>query len=142
MLELTKELLNEMVKHSKEAYPDECCGIMLGKYHYEKVFRKEVLKVVKVENKNSSRAHDRYEIDPKDFSKIEEDANAEHLDIVGIYHSHPDHPDAPSQTDRDVAWPDFSYLIVSVQNGEEIAHRSWSFDGVDDPFSEEELVVK
>ena len=137
ILEIEKSALDEAIAHATEAYPSECCGVLLGKWG-------EVRRVTKAErtgNKNDERAHDRYEIDPADLNRIDKKARQEGLDILGIYHSHPDHPDRPSQFDRDRGQPDMSYIIVAVQGGTEVSVKSWIFEGMDDPFDEEELKV-
>ena len=137
ILEIEKSALDEAVAHAKETYPDECCGVMLGKWGEVR----RVTKVVGVANKNTGRAHDRYELDPDDLRRIDKEGRQEGLDVIGIYHSHPDHPDRPSQFDRDRGQPDMSYVIVAVQGGTEISVKSWIFEAVDDPFEEEELKV-
>ena len=70
-------------------------------------------------------AHDRYWIDPADLLRIQKQARDQGLEIIGIYHSHPDHPAVPSECDRRLAWPVYSYLIASVCQGQVVAVQSW-----------------
>jgi len=98
---------------------------------------REVLEVIQVENQNKERANDRFDISPKDYMKVEQYADSKGLQIVGIYHSHPDHPDRPSQTDLQFALEDLSYIIVSVQNGEPASYKSWCLEN--NKFVQEEV---
>ena len=83
-----------MVEHLKGVYPYEGCGLMLGKGD-------RITKVCSVENRRKERANDRYEMDGRDILRIEKEASSEGLDVVGFFHSHPDHPDRPSEFDRE-----------------------------------------
>ncbi|WP_297888672.1 M67 family metallopeptidase, partial [Sulfurihydrogenibium sp.] len=115
----------------------EVCGFILGKNDYQNNVR-EAVEVIQVENQNKERANDRFDISPKDYMRVEDYADKNNLQIVGIYHSHPDHPDRPSQTDLLYALEDMSYIIVSVQKGKAVSYRSWYLkDGI---FEEEEVL--
>ncbi len=135
MLKIKKEALEEIKKQAEKGYPYEICGFMIGNIDFNQNIR-ECLEVYQVENQNKERANDRFEIDPKDYMKVEDYADKKGLAIVGIYHSHPDHPDRPSQTDLMFAQPDMSYIIVSVENGKVKSWRSWELSG--NSFKEEE----
>jgi proteasome lid subunit RPN8/RPN11 len=124
MLKIKKQHIEEIKRQAKEGYPYEVCGFLIGKMDYSSNTR-EVLEVIQVENQNKERANDRFDISPKDYMKVEQYADSKGLQIVGIYHSHPDHPDRPSQTDLQFALEDLSYIIVSVQNGEPVSYKSW-----------------
>ncbi len=124
MLKISKTLVEEIKRQAKEGYPYEICGFLVGKMDYNTNTR-EVYEVIQVENQNKERANDRFDISPKDYMKVENYADSKGWQIVGIYHSHPDHPDRPSQTDLQFALPDLSYIIVSVQNGNPISYKSW-----------------
>ncbi len=137
MIRINEALYNEMLAHAVEIYPHECCGVLLGKGSSEK----EVVKVRAATNINEDRAADRYSIDPKELYDIDKEARGEGLDILGFYHSHPDHPSKPSETDREWGQACYSYIIISVMGGEVDSVRSWSFEDFDDPFSEEELLA-
>lgn len=138
MLSVKKEVYERMVAHAKEAYPHECCGLLLGSFSAQ---GKRVDDAKPVENTNKDRASDRYEINPGDILKIEKEAKKAGMSVVGFYHSHPDHPDRPSQFDRDRGWPEYSYLIIAVQKGIDITSRSWSFSEDNEPFKEEDFSI-
>jgi len=124
LLKIKKSLLEQIKKQSEEGYPYEICGFILGKIDYKNNVRQAV-EVIQVENQNKERANDRFEISPKDYMKVEDYADKNNLQIVGIYHSHPDHPDRPSQTDLLYALEDLSYIIVSVEKGKAVSYKSW-----------------
>ncbi len=136
MLSISSEAIEYILRDSKESYPHECCGVLLGRF---KEGTKEVLKARKATNTNTERAKDRYEIDPRELLEIEKEAKAAGVDVVGIYHSHPDHPARPSEFDRERGWPDYSYIIVSVEGGEKLVARSWSLNDIGGSFEEEEI---
>lgn len=141
MIYISSDLVNRMLEEAKSAYPHECCGLLVGN---NKGSRKEVCEVYPVENKNKERAQDRYEIDPKKFDEIDREATKKGLSIIGIYHSHPDHPAAPSAFDKECAyaWTEYSYIIISVRNREETEIKSWYFDQEKKTVEEEVLKVR
>ena len=109
--------------HAKETYPEECSGVMVGMDVGE---MKIVVDVWRAENtfEEDERGH-RFLIDPKEYIAFEKRAGERDMDILGVYHSHPDHPAEPSDYDREHAWPGWSYVIASVsENGIEDM-RSW-----------------
>lgn len=138
MIGIPEAIFEEMTAHVKGGYPDECCGALLGK---DDAGVKSVDEACALTNINKERSADRYEIDPLELLKVEKDASKKGLAVVGFYHSHPDHPDEPSEFDRDRAWPDYSYVIIAVENGEKIKTRSWTFFEMEAPFEEEELNI-
>ncbi len=138
MLKIKKEAVEKIKKQGEEGYPYEICGFMLGNIDYQNNIR-ECIEVYQVENQNKERANDRFEIDPKDYIKVEDYADEKGISIIGIYHSHPDHPDKPSQTDLMFAQPDMSYIIVSVEKGKVISWKSWELDK--DKFKQEEVEI-
>ena len=83
----------------------------------------------------------RYILDPKVLNIIDKVARASSLEIIGFYHSHPDHTDRPSKYDREHGQADYSYLIVSVMEGTDIAVRCWMFSEENEPFIEEKVVL-
>lgn len=141
MIYINQQLINRMLREAKTAYPYECCGLLVGNNNDT---GKVVHKIYPVENKNKARAEDRYEIDSKEFDKIDREATKKGLNIIGIYHSHPDHPAAPSAFDKECAsvWTGYSYIIISVKNGVEEELRSWCFDSGKQEVEEEELKIK
>ena len=138
MLRIKKELIDEIAKQGEKGYPYEICGFLLGNIDYVNNTR-EALEVFQVENQNKERANDRFEIAPQDYMKVENYADSKGLAIVGIYHTHPDHPDRPSQTDLMFAQPDMSYIIMSVNEGKAGNWRSWELK--DDHFEEESVQI-
>ena len=107
---------------ARAGYPLETCGLLLGLPRRDGC---EVRRVAQARNLNQERAHDRYELDPQDFLQIDESARAEGLEVVGVWHSHPDHPARPSETDRAAAWEGWSYVIVSVTSDGMTELRCW-----------------
>ncbi len=134
MLRIVRDAAEKVRENARASYPNECCGLLLGK---EGV----VLEAVKVKNINTERAQDRYEIDPREFLMVEKEAAKRGLAVIGIYHSHPDHPAEPSEFDRTRAWPEYFYLIVGVRGGRETEVRCWRLDDAD-VFVEEEIAEK
>ncbi|MGH8514067.1 MAG: M67 family metallopeptidase [Gammaproteobacteria bacterium] len=117
-------------------YPHETCGLLIGRQGDGAA---EVLDSLLAANLNQERPGDRYELDPKAMLAAERDARSRGLQIVGVWHSHPDHPAEPSETDRAAAWEDWSYLIVSVACNGINAIRSWRLGG--GQFYEEDIVL-
>jgi proteasome lid subunit RPN8/RPN11 len=104
------------------AYPEEGCGVLLGRDDGE---TREVVRAVTFDNQREDSRHNRYVISPEQFLGAELMARDEGLDVIGFYHSHPDHPARPSDFDREHAWPWYSYLIVSVMQGKAAETTSW-----------------
>ena len=138
MIEIPSSVLREIYDHTESSYPNECCGLMIGTIdgdsHFVRTFRK-------CGNLNTERARDRYEMDPMDMLRTQREFEKGPWDIVGIYHSHPDHPSRPSQTDTDRAWPGYSYVIISVQKGTVATANSWLLNEGEKKFYEEPLVA-
>lgn len=111
-----------MHEHLCRAYPEEGCGVLLGR---ERDGVREVERIVELENRREDSRHNRYVIPPEQFLRAEKEARAAGLDVVGFYHSHPDHPARPSAFDLEHAWPWYSYVIVSVEGGRVADMRSW-----------------
>lgn len=121
-ISLPYNLVVEMSRHFEDVYPHEGCGLLLGRKDGDRV---NIAAFSPVDNKNLDRARDRYEIDPQDYRKTEKEAGKRGLKIMGIVHSHPDHPAFPSSTDLEIAWEDLSYLIFSVIGGGVVVFKSW-----------------
>lgn len=133
-----------MRSHGEEGYPDEVCGLLVGEYE-EGTRVRRVLEVHRAGNRNRERAADRYDLDPADYIKIEEAARGRKLEVVGVYHSHPDHPSRPSETDRQRAeeiWQSaesWSYVILEVAQGRAASYHSWILR--DGRFEQEQIQV-
>ena len=135
MLSIDNDKLHFIKDQVKKSYPSECCGLLIGTDTLEK----KVVEVCPVQNKNAERTHNRYEIEGKEFVKIDKEASKKRLQIIGIYHSHPDHPAIPSAYDTEHAWVGYSYMIAAVEKGEPIDIRSWIFNEEKKQFEEEEI---
>lgn len=121
MVTFKPEARAEMIAIGEKGFPYEICGLMLGKTGDMRV----VTEVFECGNLNKLKPETRYDMDPKDYLKGEALARQKGLDVVGIFHSHPDHPDKASETDRQAAWPGFSYVIMSIQKGKFASMKSW-----------------
>lgn len=120
------ESLAEAIRgHGENAYPAECCGALAGRVTAEDL--KEVVRLEPAVNRRTDDPH-RYLIAPDDLRRLEERLKSEGLEIVGYYHSHPDHPAVPSAFDADHAWPWYSYVIVRVDRGRGADLASWVLD--------------
>jgi proteasome lid subunit RPN8/RPN11 len=120
--------------HGAEGYPDEICGIMLGA-------QAEVTDVRRARNIIVERSRDRYEIDPRDHIRIQREADSAGLDIVGYYHSHPDHPAQASRFDTERAWAGYVYVIVSIAKGKAVDANAFVAQQDGGPFRPEPLEV-
>ena len=143
-LVIASEIFRAIAKHAEEGYPQEICGILVGRQERARASRR-VLDAQAAENRTADRARDRYDLDPNDYLRVEEEADARGLEIVGIYHSHPDHPSRPSETDRDraaEAWgagESWSYLIIEIRRRKVVSWRSWVLR--EGAFEEEEVRI-
>ena len=138
MLKIKKEVIEEIKRQGEKGYPYEICGFLIGEIDFGNNIRTAV-EAFQVENQNKERANDRFEIAPQDYLKVENYADQKGLMIVGIYHTHPDHPDRPSETDLRFAQPDMSYIILSVKNGKAENWRSWEL--INGKFQEEQVEI-
>lgn len=109
-------------RHAAEAYPEECCGAMLGRAG---AGGKSVTRTLRIENARTDSARNRFLVTDRDYLRVEAQAAADGLDLIGFYHSHPDHPARPSRYDLEHAFPVFSYVIVSVAGGLPDRMTSW-----------------
>ena len=123
-LRLAGALADEIRRHGEAAYPAECCGALVGRADGA---AKEVVRLWPAINRRTDDPH-RYLIAPDDLRRLERDVRAAGQEIVGYYHSHPDHPARPSAFDTEHAWPWYSYLIVRVEGGRSADLASWVLD--------------
>ncbi len=138
MIYISQDKINEIQKYAESSYPHECCGLLIGKAGS----RKEVLKIYPVKNRNVERAVDRFDMDPYELNQADKDARKSGHDVIGIYHSHPDHPPRPSGFDAERAWAGYSYFIIAVKDGKKEALKSWVFDDSRKEFDEEEIRIE
>ena len=138
MIRLSEEHKREIERHGERDYPFECCGLLIGNFDGQS--GKTVAEVFPIENaKEESARHNRSLITPQDLMRGERYARESKLEVVGNYHSHPDHPARPSQFDLDHALPVWSYVIVSILKGEAADLRSWQMEVDRTKFNEEEI---
>ncbi len=112
MVRMGRAQFDAMRRHGEQTYPNECCGVLLGHFEEE---GNTVVDAIAAENTRSDSAHNRYGIAPQELIRIQQQARGRGLEIVGFYHSHPDHPAEWSKTDMEEAhWIGCSYVITSV----------------------------
>lgn len=139
-ISITSALLEAINAHGERAYPEEGAGLLLGEASEE---GKRVLDILTIENAREAPArHNRYLLTPQDYLHGEEMAARQGLDVLGVFHSHPDHPNMPSEFDREWAMPWFSYVITSVHTGVAAGSRSWRLSDDRAQFIEEDLLVE
>jgi proteasome lid subunit RPN8/RPN11 len=119
-LRLSGALVEDIRREAEQAYPAECCGVLAGRLAEVK----EVTKLVPMMNRRTDDPH-RYLISPDDLRRAEAELRSSGLEVLGSYHSHPDHPAEPSAFDTEHAWPWYSYIIVRVDRGRPAELTSW-----------------
>jgi proteasome lid subunit RPN8/RPN11 len=117
-LRVSAEVERAIQRHGQETYPHECCGALVGR-------EGRVDDVVPLPNTTEEGPRRRFLVRASDYRQAERRATEMGLELLGFYHSHPDHPARPSQYDLDHAWPTFAYIIVSVQNGSAADMTVW-----------------
>ncbi len=139
IIEITADILRQIHAHGEFAYPEEGAGLLLGAADID---RKRVSVVMGLSNAREQAArHNRYLITPQDMLRGEQEALRLGLDVLGVFHSHPDHPNRPSDFDREWAMPWYSYVITSVQAGQAVESRSWRLEEDRSAFIEEQIQV-
>ena len=140
MLKLTSEIEKKIRQAGAEAYPNECCGILFGS---EENGITTVKALKSIENaRESGEQYHRFLITAEDMMEAELEARKRKLEIVGFYHSHPDHPAQPSDYDRDHALPFYSYIILRVAQGRPERMTSWRLQLSREAFDREELEIE
>jgi len=139
ILELSLDLLEEIHSHGEESYPEEGAGFLLGSADTTSRRVTEILTLANA--REDSARHNRYLLTAQDTQHAEEEAEKLGLDVIGVFHSHPDHPNLPSEFDREWAMPWFSYIITSVHSGKAIQSRSWRLSDDRSDFEEETIHV-
>jgi len=135
---ITEPQQAEIRRHGEAEYPHECCGLLIGRF--DESGRKVVTEIYPVSNAREEQArHNRSLILPEELMRGERHARELKLDVVGNYHSHPDHPAIPSSFDLEHAWPTWSYVIVSVQQSKAVDLRSWELEADRSRFNVEEI---
>ena len=141
MLQLKSEHQNEIAAHGERDYPFECCGLLLGRFAEQG--NKVVVETHPISNAREETAkRNRFLIRPDELLRGEKYAAARELDVIGFYHSHPDHPAVPSRYDLEHAWPLYSYIVVAVHDGVKIDFRSWEMEPDRTRFTEELICIE
>ena len=139
-LHISTQLIEQIQYHGESAYPEEGAGLLLGKAGGE---QKEVKVILPLSNTREDEARlNRYLLTAQDYLYGEQEAARRGLDVLGVFHSHPDHPNHPSEFDREWAMPWFSYVITSVNSGKAAGSRSWLLSEDRQAFNEELIIVK
>ena len=135
-LDISNELLDQIHAHGEKAYPEEGAGFLIGS-------EGKVERILPLENSREDGArHNRFLITPEDYLQAEFTADRLGLSLIGVFHSHPDHPNQPSEFDREWAQPYFSYVITSVRSGKALESRSWRLVEDRSEFREEPITLK
>ncbi len=136
MLAITNDLIGQINSHVEEAYPEEGAGFLIG-------VEGEVKQILPLPNAREDEArHNRFLITPEDYLKAELTADRLGLSLIGVFHSHPDCPNIPSEYDREWAQPFFSYIITRVDEGKPVSHRSWRLVEDRSKYEEEEISIQ
>jgi proteasome lid subunit RPN8/RPN11 len=140
MLQLSSELEKNIRADGETAYPNECCGVLIGEVDNEGI--KTVKSTLTIDNaREDVEQYHRFLITPEDMMKAEQTARSMKLDVIGFYHSHPDHPSKPSGYDKDHALPFYSYIIVSVDKGKAQILTSWELTNDRSDFAQERIIT-
>jgi proteasome lid subunit RPN8/RPN11 len=138
-LKVPRAEVDRMLAHVRAGYPFEACGVFVGRGAV-------VASVVPVENRETEQPRIRYQIEPRDLIRIDRDARERGLEVIGYFHSHPDHPARPSETDRQRAAASLSdgvfHVVVGVEKGEQATPTAWVFRDASQAFEEEPLEIE
>jgi proteasome lid subunit RPN8/RPN11 len=139
MLKISQSDYLSLRQHGEETYPNECCGVLLGRFDdngaesVSESVSKSVSRIARCGNTRADSPHNRYQIDPKELIRIQREGRERGEDIVGFYHSHPDHPAQWSPTDlAEAHWFGCSYVITSVEKGTATITNSFDLTGTDE----------
>jgi len=131
MLKLSNTHYASLRQHGEETYPYECCGVLLGTMTDDDA--RVVTSIARAGNTRTDSPQNRYNIDPKELVRIQREGRERGEDIIGFYHSHPDHPAQWSQTDlAEAHWFGCSYVITSVEKGKAVLTNSFELTGFDE----------
>jgi proteasome lid subunit RPN8/RPN11 len=132
MLKLSRTEYESLRRHGEETYPYECCGVLLGRM--DDGGTRLVTSTARCGNTRTDSPHNRYHIDPRDLVRIQREGRERGEDIIGFYHSHPDHPARWSPTDlAEAHWLGCSYVITAVEDGKAAVTNSFELSGSDEP---------
>jgi proteasome lid subunit RPN8/RPN11 len=139
MIRLSKKIVDEIEYHGEQTYPEECCGMLLGFSDHD---IHSIESVIPIDNSQGDNRKRRFLITPEQYRQAEQLADKWKMELLGFYHSHPDHPAAPSAFDTDHALPWFSYIIVSVGHGKAAAMTAWLLNEERTQFKERKIMVE
>jgi proteasome lid subunit RPN8/RPN11 len=138
LIEIPAAAVRTIEDHAREASPEECCGFLIGSGGKPR----RVVEARRAKNVASENRTRRYQVDPLELLHADQAAREKGLDLIGIYHSHPNHPAAPSEFDRSHATSWFIYVILGVRDGEPQELTAWRFDESTQRFEAEEIRVQ
>ena len=150
-LTITADVDQAIRGHGRETYPHECCGALLGRDGVDgdsatpggvQLPVREIAALFPLVNRRDDSPHNRFSVTAEDVRDAEKAAREKKLDVMGWYHSHPDHPARPSQYDREHAWPWYSYVIVSVASGKPAEMTSWRLSDDRSDYASEEIAIR
>jgi proteasome lid subunit RPN8/RPN11 len=150
-LKMSTEIAQKIRQHGADSYPHECCGALLGRDGFDGTSAtadsvqspiREILALFPLVNRRDDSPHNRFSVTAEDVRDAEKAALGKKLDLVGWYHSHPDHPARPSQYDQEHAWPWYSYVIVSVAGGKPAEMTSWRLSDDRSEYACEEIAIR
>jgi proteasome lid subunit RPN8/RPN11 len=148
---ISRDLSERICRHGAETFPHECCGALLGRDSAaienghspgSSEAPREVLELFPLINRRDDSPRNRFAVTADDVREAEKAANEHGLEVVGWYHSHPDHPARPSQFDREHAWPWYSYIIVSVMSGAPAEMTCWRLNDDRQDYSAERIEIR
>ena len=141
---ISSHLMERIRAHGAETYPHECCGALLGRDSEasDRDAARAVLALLPLVNRHGESPRNRFIVTAEDVLEADRAAQKQGLEVIGWYHSHPDHPARPSQFDQDHAWPLYSYIIVSVHNGAPADMTSWRLNDDREAFSPEGIEIR
>lgn len=138
LIEIPEPIYKQIATHGEAVYPEEGVGFLLG----EDGDKRQVKAILILKNaREEGTRRDRYLISPLDYLHGEQEAALLGLDVIGVFHSHPDHPNQPSEFDREWALPWFTYLITRIQAGKASSSRAWQLSEDRAYFEEERLLI-
>jgi proteasome lid subunit RPN8/RPN11 len=150
-LKMSAEIAQKIRDHGAETYPHECCGALLGRDSAladgsgaasgASQPPREVVALFPLVNRREDSPRNRFSLTPQDVLAADKAAHEKGLELIGWYHSHPDHPARPSQYDREHAWPWYSYIIVSVASGKPQEMTSWRLSDDRSDYAAEEIAI-
>ena len=137
MVKLSDDIIRRIAQHGENSYPEECCGILLGR---ENEGIQAVRDVIAIDNSQDENRRRRFLITAEQYREAEKSASEKGMDLLGFYHSHPDHPPVPSTFDTEHALPWFTYIIVSVRSGKAGDTKAWLLNDDRKKFNERPLL--